>query len=151
MRTYSTKHANSRHGRSETPVWYRWRNMLRRCYDKNNNRYKNYGARGITVEDSWHTFENFYEDFGKLMPAGFTVDRIDNNKPYSKENCQWVSKSENSRKKTTTIYLEYNGKKLSIEQTSREYGVPATTLKRYLSNGLSVEQSIEKYRCKKRG
>lgn len=111
-------HGNRRHGMSETPEYYAWNNMLQRCYKPHNPKYRDYGGRGISVCPEWHTFENFYRDMGK-RPVGLSLDRIDNNGNYSKENCRWTTGSEqvaNSRlRKTSTSGL----KGVSAERNGR--------------------------------
>jgi len=88
------------HGDSETRLYRTYFNMKDRCYRKKSKRYKNYGARGITICPSWLndylTFKawalrNGYQD-------NLTIDRRDNNGNYSPKNCQWLTKSENSEK-----------------------------------------------------
>lgn len=91
-------------------LWYRksktfgglynsWRSMKSRCYCKNHNRYKYYGAKGIIVCDDWLEFKNFLEWSVKNgWRIGLTIDRINPKLDYSPENCQWLSRSENSKK-----------------------------------------------------
>ncbi len=64
--------------------------MMHRCYNQNNKRYFDWGGRGITVCDRWHSVANFIEDMYPSYINGLTLDRKDNDKGYSKDNCRWV-------------------------------------------------------------
>jgi hypothetical protein len=82
------------HGMKSTSIWVIWTGIKSRCLNSNNRAYKNYGDRGITICDRWKSFELFYEDMGN-RPDGLQIDRINNDGPYSKENCRWVTPKEN--------------------------------------------------------
>ena len=96
MRVAHTLHGHSRSGH-RSATWTTWDGMLNRCYRKSNNSFKNYGARGIRVCESWKdAFENFLRDMGErpLGPTRFTLDRINNDGNYEPGNCRWATNSE---------------------------------------------------------
>lgn len=89
------------HGlKNQNPKLYRtWQNMLNRCRNKNVERYRAYGARGISVCDAWHEYPAFYEwAIASGYRDGLTIDRIDVDGNYEPANCQWITMAENSKK-----------------------------------------------------
>lgn len=85
---YIHGHGNSRNSK-RTPTYRCWSAMLQRCNNPNNKDYHHYGGRGITVDKSWNEFINFLNDMGERPSAKHSIDRIDVNKGYSKDNCKW--------------------------------------------------------------
>jgi len=89
---------------SRSDEWYRkklrqtWFDMHRRCYSPTRKDYKYYGAKGIAVELDWHDFDVFYRDMRTSYSDGFTLDRKNRLLNYSASNCQWLTRSENSKK-----------------------------------------------------
>jgi hypothetical protein len=118
--------------------------LLQRCYDVNNSRYKNYGKRGISVCDEWRNDRSSFVKWGIAngYKHGLQIDRINNNLGYFPDNCRFVTCSENSRNRTTTVCTpkmvsemrfdhEVNG--LSGKSVSVKYGVSTTNVNRILN------------------
>lgn len=118
-----------------------WRDMHRRCNDKKNHAYKWYGARGITVCDRWKVFENFLEDMGK-RPTGKSLDRIDNNGPYSKENCRWATPHEQNNNSRNCRMITFKGVTMNATQWWKITGVEARRIGFRISVGWDVERAL---------
>lgn len=105
------KYVNLKHGMSKSRLFRIWSDMKSRCYNKNTPSYKNYGNRGIYICESWiDNFEEFERwSFKHGYLDGLEIDRIDNNGPYSPQNCRWVSRKENCRNRRNNYPVEVNG------------------------------------------
>jgi len=108
--------------------------MIDRCTNPNRPSYKWYGAKGIKVCDRWRDFKNFYEDMAP-RPEGAQLDRREADKDYCKENCRWSTPLENIINKAATVFVEYNGAKISLREAERQSGVSARTIRRRMKAG----------------
>ncbi len=130
------------HGMSNTSIHDIWVNMKQRCLNKKSTRYSNYGGRGISICDRWlNSFENFYEDMGELG-KGLSLDRIDNNKGYYKENCQWSDKSQQANNKRNNVLITFKGETMSISQWERKLNINKGALDVRIRRGWSIERAL---------
>lgn len=120
-----------------------WHNMKSRCLNPNTKSYVRYGARGITVCQRWlDSFENFYADMGE-RPDGMTLERKDNSKGYSPDNCKWASVAEQTRNTRQNIFLTYNGRTQTLTDWASEVGIGMGTLWSRLNIlGWTLEQAL---------
>jgi len=120
-------------GYTKMPEYSIWVGIIKRCTNKNCASFKNYGGRGILVSESWgKSFPQFYTDMGPRPSKAFSVDRIDNNGNYSKENCRWATKTEQSN--NTRRNVVFQGK--NLKQWSVELGFSyATIWERFYRHG----------------
>ena len=79
--------------KSNSSIYQVWAKMKQRCQNPNTKAYKHYGARGISVCNSWDKFDNFYADMGDRPTSKHTLERVDNDKGYNKKNCTWATMS----------------------------------------------------------
>ena len=107
-------------------VWY---NMKNRCNDERNVRYNWYGGRGIKVCSEWETYEVFKKDMQKGYKEGVSIDRIDNDKGYFKENCRWATNIEQANNKRNNKKITYQGSTLTLNQWGRKIGVKESAMR----------------------
>ena len=131
------------HGMTGTRIYETWKNMKRRCDEPSNKSYAIYGGRGITYDDRWSLFEPFYEDMKDGYADDLTLDRIDPDLNYTKENCRWSDKEEQANNTRTNHLVTYKGETLTMSQMARKHGIKVDLLKGRLYKGWTVKDAIE--------
>jgi hypothetical protein len=129
-----------KHFQSHTKTWRIWVQMRQRCDNERNKNYLHYGKRGIYYSPQWQDFINFVADMGEC-PAGMSLERIDNDKGYSKENCKWATSFQQSRNKRTNKFYTYNGERLCLRDWEKKLGASKGYLTKRLKR-MSFIQAI---------
>lgn len=125
--------------------YYSYCQMKSRCLNPNHDHYRNYGGRGITICERWlNSFIHFIDDMGAKPSKGYSLERRQTNGNYEPDNCKWATLEEQSNNTTKSLFLEYNGDRLTMAQWARKIGINRQTLHERFKRGYSTEQIIEK-------
>lgn len=147
----NTKHGFCRRKGGKQRLYKIWVGMKNRCFNKNNQAYKNYGERGITVCNEWLDFimfkdwalQNGYED-------NLSIDRIDVNGNYCPENCRWVNEIVQANNRRNSALLTLNGETYTKTEWERKMNLPRGIINSRLKLGWSIEQAIMTKKGEKR-
>jgi hypothetical protein len=130
-----------RHGMARTRIYNVWKQLFQRCENPRCPSYKNYGARGIAVCEEWRDFAIFYADMGDC-PPGYTIERNDNDGPYSKSNCRWATHADQRNNTRFNSVLELNGERRTVAKWAEKTGIKFSTIQARLSYGWSIERTL---------
>lgn len=137
--------ANKTHGHTiggSTRTYVSWAMMKNRCSNPNYRRFDRYGGRGVSYCESWAQFETFLADMGE-RPPGLSLDRIDNDKGYSKENCRWATQSEQGTNSCSVRWIELDGQRKTLSQWAKEAGLSVGTLHKRLKRGWTIGEAVQ--------
>ena len=119
--------------------------MKSRCYYPKDKHYDNYGGRGIEVCSEWKdSFEVFYRDMGSRPTPKHTLERINSDGNYSKENCRWATWEEQANNRRNNIYYEFDGEKRTLAQWCRELRIDYGKMYYLLSKGIEFEDAADR-------
>ena len=119
-----------------------WIGMRNRCSYKLHNEYHRYGGRGISYDPRWDNFAAFLEDMGP-KPKGMSLDRIDNNGNYCRENCKWSNPIDQSSNTSRNVFVEWNDGKYTLKQLAAHLNVKYDLLhKWYRTKGVSLSAAV---------
>lgn len=144
------KHGDCPYGKKASKLYTVWAGMKNRCTVKSHIEYQQYGGRGIRVCDEWSSdytkFKKWALDHG--YEEGLQVDRIDNDKGYSPENCRFVTRKENSNNRQNTIRVLFDGELKTITELSEITGIPRHTIYQRVRHGWDASRLSEPLRRK---
>lgn len=109
-------------GKKCSRTYKSWQEMWGRCRNASHISYKNYGARGITVDERWVDFMEFFRDMGD-RPEGQYLDRVDGSKGYSADNCKWSTRIEQNQNRRSCIYVPFGDERLALAEWCRRMGL----------------------------
>jgi len=120
-----------------------WTKMRERCLNPNHTHHEHYGGRGITICDRWlNSFEAFVEDMGTRPSKRHSIDRIDNDRGYSPDNCKWSTAKEQNRNKTNGRRVTWNGRTLSVTEWAEETGIDRFVIYNRLDRGWGTAAAL---------
>lgn len=128
------------------PLYYIWSSMKDRCRNPNSSGWERYGGRGISVCEEWNDFKTFVRDMGERPSKAHTLDRIDNNLGYSKENCRWATNLEQQRNQERTRRVAIEGVEYLVCELHHLSGLKHDTIVMRAAKGMSYEDVIRKTR-----
>jgi len=129
------------HGRSGTKIYMVWSDMLKRCNNPGHPSYKHYGGRGISVCERWRDIENFVSDMGDPEEKR-ELDRIDNDGPYSPDNCRWATRSEQANNSRRNKWVSYQGETLTVTQWAERLNIEFHVLRWRLKHNWPIERAL---------
>ena len=135
----STTHGESNGKSSE---YYSWVSMRKRCLNPKHKSYKDYGGRGIAICERWNSYDNFIFDMGRKPTKSHSIERIDNNKGYSPENCKWGTKEEQSNNQRSNRILEWNGQSMTLSKWAKKRKMSTAILSYRLKRGWSIHDAL---------
>ena len=136
-----TRHGHARK-RNRSTTYQAWYSMIQRTTNPRTKQFEDYGGRGITVCDEWRDFAVFLADMGE-RPAGLLLDRIDNDRGYSKDNCRWTTRAEQQTNQRRTRWLTIDGATKPLATLAREAGLyPTLVRNRIVNGGWSPERAL---------
>lgn len=143
LREVAGRHLRT-HGKSGTPEYRVWKNLMTRCYNQNCRSYARYGGRGIQVCKRWrHSFPAFLNDMGLRPSPKHQIERKHNDGNYEPSNCRWATDAEQRCNKRTNMILEHDGLRLTAKEWAKRTGIPYSTInQRIRILGWSAERAL---------
>lgn len=139
-----------RHHMRRSRFYNIWSGIVTRCFNPKMDRYADYGGRGLTLAKRWVDFKNFRDDMldsyvnhvSLFGSHDTTIERVNNDKGYSKQNCMWVTRKQQARNKRTSRLVTFKGETLCVAEWSERLNINYGTLISRLKRGWSVKRAL---------
>lgn len=123
-------------------IWY---GIVHRTTNPKHGAFPNYGGRGVTLCDEWHSLDKFISDMGDAYTYGLTIGRIDNATGYSKENCRWETAKEQANNRRSSRVFTLDGMTKTLAQWIEHYGLKSSTVRQRLyTYSWGIERSLDR-------
>ena len=132
----------AKHFMTNSKEYNAWFAMKQRCDYPNSILYHRYGGRGISYQEDWDRFENFFSDMGLAPSKNHSLDRIDNNGNYTKENCRWATREQQDYNKSTNVFITAFGKTMTKFQWVKETGLSYSCIHHRIKRGMEIEKAL---------
>jgi hypothetical protein len=132
---------NSKHGYANSEEYKVWYSMRKRCTDPTDPAWEKYGGAGITCSEGWmKSVALFIHDMGLRPSNKYTLERIDNDKGYCKENCRWATRKEQARNRRSNVFVQYKGTAWHVTDAAKDIGMSYQNLQKHLRNGRTADE-----------
>jgi len=129
--------------RTKSKLYSIWLGMKQRCNNRNSPSWPRYGGRGITICKEWSDFEVFERDMGPRPSPAHSIDRIDNDRGYSPDNCRWATATEQVHNRRCARFVQINGVSYRAIDLAKITGRKLDTIMKRVSRGLSYDEVIQ--------
>jgi hypothetical protein len=144
----SRKHGDSsNNGRGNVPEYQAWAQCIQRCTNQKHPQYPDYGGRGITVDPTWlgpEGYVSFLIDMGRRPSEKHSLDRRDNSKGYSPENCRWATLVVQNNNQRSTVWVTHEGQTRQLKEWLEIKQLNARTFYNRVEKGLTPQQALSK-------
>lgn len=143
LRNQRNSERSTTHGECQHPDYQLWFSMVKRCHNQDADAYSKYGGRGIEVCRKWRESPRaFFDDMGPRPSIFHSIDRLNNDDGYYKENCRWATDVQQANNRRNSVYLTYGGQTMSVAQWAKKLGVSRTTLRERKMRGWDDEKIV---------
>lgn len=135
---------NYTHKQSKTRLYHTWQGIKKRCYNKNDASYPDYGGRGITMYDKWLKDFSCFAEWANSngYTDELTIERIDVNGNYEPNNCKWITKSEQNANTRKTAYITYQGVTKPLRVFCKEYNIKRDSIYSRMRGGKTCDEAF---------
>ncbi len=131
------------HGRSKSGEYQSWCALRSRCNNRNNQKFNDYGGRGVKVCPEWSkSFAAFVRDMGPRPGNGYTIERQDNDGDYCPSNCRWATRAEQLQNTRRNHNITFNGATKCLAEWSKFFGIHYQTLQSRIRKGWSLQNAF---------